>query len=83
MLFNSLLLTAASFGLVTAAVIPEEPRLLFPRQTTDCTNSATDRQCWDSANGFSIDSDPEVSYPNTGVTVEVGCTRNTLETWLT
>ncbi|TVY85339.1 Laccase [Lachnellula suecica] len=63
MSFFKLLLVALFSSFVTGAVLPEA-RL----QERQSCNSATDRACWSS--GYSIATDSETSWPNTGVTVK-------------
>jgi hypothetical protein len=70
MLFNSLALGAASLSLAAASALPEAQLTPLVKKQS-CVNSATDRACWDPVNGFSIDTDAEVTWPDTGVVVQV------------
>ena len=85
MLFTSLSF-GLHLGLTGASVLPNSNLVpLEKRQdvssalstttaaTADCTNSPNTRGCWDSsgATNFSIATDAETSWPNTGVIVPV------------
>jgi hypothetical protein len=61
-----------AFASVALALPRADPlnRALVPKQADgDCTNSPRTRQCW--GNGFSIATDFEEKWPNTGATVTV------------
>jgi hypothetical protein len=76
MLLKGLLTTLIiAFGPTLTGAVPTTTELneleLIKRQTADpaCTNGPLSRGCW--AGGFSISTDYEAKYPNTGKVVEV------------
>jgi hypothetical protein len=68
-----------AFGTVALALPRADSpnRALVAKQADgDCTNSPRTRQCW--SNGYSIATDFEEHWPDTGATVTVGQNRNQL-----
>jgi hypothetical protein len=75
MLFAKVILTSFLIPSISAFSIPAVKRITATNaysnngSTSGCVNSASSRNCWDE--NYSIDTDSEVKWPNTGVIVPV------------